>query len=56
MLAFYGKKSGHWLSELTHAERPWREAREGLAANERGNRRVKRSVMAEYYGELAQSA
>jgi uncharacterized phage-associated protein len=52
VLSFYGDKSGHWLSELTHLERPWREAREGLAPNQRGHRRVKRSVMTAYYGDL----
>lgn len=52
VLDAYGDKSGHWLSELTHAERPWREAREGLSPYQRGQRRVKRSVMAQYYGEV----
>ena len=28
VLDFYGEKEAHWLSELTHKERPWREARQ----------------------------
>jgi uncharacterized phage-associated protein len=48
----YGEKSGQWLSELTHRERPWREAREGLADGERGNREITLEAMADYYGGL----
>lgn len=48
----YGNKSGQWLSELTHRERPWREAREGLADGERGNREITLESMADYYGGL----
>src|SRR5262245_19232502 len=35
VLAFYGDKTSQWLSDLTHAERPWREARGTLAPGER---------------------
>jgi uncharacterized phage-associated protein len=52
VLGFYGKKSGHWLSELSHRERPWREAREGLAPGERGEREITWGAMADYYGSL----
>lgn len=52
VLKFYGDKSGQWLSELTHRERPWAEARKGLAAGERGSAEILRSEMAEYYGSL----
>lgn len=27
VLAYYGEKSPQWLSDLTHAEAPWQEAR-----------------------------
>ena len=30
VLRFYGDKSAHWLSDLTHSEKPWRDAREGI--------------------------
>lgn len=52
VLKFYGDKSGHWLSELTHKERPWRDAREGLSDDERSDREITRAALAEYYGSL----
>lgn len=53
VLGFYGDKSGHWLSELTHKEDPWRNARKGLDPNERGNRRITHGALNEYYGSLS---
>lgn len=52
VLKFYGKKTGQWLSELTHKEDPWLKARHGLAALERGNREITTASMAEYYAAL----
>lgn len=52
VLTFYGEKSPQWLSDLTHLERPWREARQGLADGERGNVEITHEAMAEYYGSL----
>lgn len=52
VLGFYGDKPSFWLSELTHKERPWREARNGLAPGERGNEELSWAAMAEYYGSL----
>lgn len=52
VLKFYGGKTGQWLSELTHKERPWRDAREGLSDDERGNREITPAALAEYYGSL----
>ncbi|WP_036293475.1 Panacea domain-containing protein [Methylosinus sp. PW1] len=52
VVAFYGKYEPQYLSELTHAERPWKEARKGLKAGERGNRVISHDLMAEYYGGL----
>jgi uncharacterized phage-associated protein len=52
VLESYGHRSGHWLSELTHAEEPWREARAGLAPEERGTREITVGAMADYYGRL----
>lgn len=48
----YGSKSSHWLSELTHAEQPWRDARSGLRPGDRGCAEITHSAMAEYYGSL----
>lgn len=52
VLSFYGDKSSQWLSQLTHAEPPWAEAREGLRPGQRGNREITHAAMAEYYGSL----
>lgn len=52
VLKAYGKKSAHWLSELTHKEPPWVDARKGLGPGERGGREIMRSNMAEYYEGL----
>ena len=43
------------LSELTHREPPWRQARAkaGLSEGERGNAVITHQSMAEYYGSLA---
>lgn len=52
VLDFYGEKSPQWLSDLSHMEKPWLDARIGLAPNERGNQEITLSSMAEYYGSL----
>lgn len=52
VLKFYGGRSPNELSQLTHRESPWREAREGLAPGERGRAEISRASMAEYYGSL----
>lgn len=52
VLNHYGDKSSQWLSDLTHLERPWKEAREGLPLNERGHRVITLGSMAEYYSGL----
>lgn len=52
VLKFYGDKTGQWLSELTHKERPWRDARKGVADDERGNEEITPAALAEYYGSL----
>ena len=52
VLEAYGDKYSQWLSDLTHLEAPWREARQGLAEGERGHREIPLSAMADYYGSL----
>lgn len=52
IIKHYGNATGQYLSELTHAEMPWIEARSGLAPGERGNKVITHSSMAEYYGSL----
>lgn len=52
VLRFYGKLSSQQLSDLTHREAPWVEARKGLEIAERGNHEITHASMAEYYGSL----
>ena len=56
VLKFYGDKSGQWLSDLTHREKPWRDARRGLADDQRGNVEITPKAMADYYGSLCSAA
>lgn len=50
---FYGDKDSQWLSDLTHNEAPWQQARKGLASNDRGKSEITCAAMAEYYLSLA---
>lgn len=54
VIASYNDKSANWLSELTHGEAPWLNAREraGLAPGERGDSEITLDDLAEYYGGL----
>lgn len=52
VLGFYGDKRSQWLSDLTHQENPWKDARIGLAPGERGSKVITHAAMAEYYGSL----
>lgn len=52
VLAFYGKHTAQWLSDLTHRERPWLDARRGLAPSERGEKIITPAAMHEYYSSL----
>jgi uncharacterized phage-associated protein len=52
VLKFYGDKDGFYLSELTHRERPWMDARRGLAPGEKSNNEITIAAMRDYYGGL----
>jgi len=52
VLKYYGDRSSQWLSDLTHREDPWGDARQGLGPGERGTRVISHASMAEYYGSL----
>lgn len=52
VLRVYGNKPSQWLSDLTHQEAPWKEARAGLIPGERGSRVISHASMAEYYSGL----
>lgn|SRR5487761_288346 len=52
VLGFYGDKSSQWLSDLTHQEKPWQDAREGYGPGEFCDHEITQSAMAEYYSGL----
>lgn len=52
VLDFYGQRSSQWLSDLTHNEAPWQEARKGLSDEERGSNIISLASMNEYYSSL----
>jgi uncharacterized phage-associated protein len=52
VLEAYGDKSSQWLSDLTHMEAPWADARTGVPDGERSNKEIRLSALAEYYGSL----
>lgn len=52
VLDTYGHMTAPALSELTHREDPWLDARHGLRPGQRSNREITHAAMAEYYGSL----
>ncbi len=52
VLAGYGARSSQWLSDLTHSESPWADARRGLSAEARGDVEISHAALAEFYGGL----
>lgn len=52
VLNSYGGMNAQQLSDLTHAEDPWVQARVGLSPDERGNREISLESMSEYYSSL----
>jgi len=52
VLKAYGDKSSQWLSDLTHQEAPWLDAREGIPPGQFCDTEIGLAEMAEYYGSL----
>jgi uncharacterized phage-associated protein len=52
VLNFYCKYSSLELSNMTHREDPWRNARDGMHSSERGDKEITHAAMAEYYSNL----
>jgi len=52
VLEFYGDKSSQWLSDLTHSEDPWRDARSGIPDGKRASVEITHAAMADYYSSL----
>ncbi len=51
----YGHRTGQQLSDLTHSEPPWRDARMGLSIRERGDREITHEAMSAYYESIQES-
>jgi uncharacterized phage-associated protein len=52
IISYYGKKSAQWLSDLTHMEDPWVQARRGLGPDDRSSAEITPKSMMEYYSSL----
>ena len=52
VLTYYGDKTPQWLSDLTHAEAPWKVARGDLPPGASCQKVITHEEMAEYYGSL----
>ncbi|MDD5851187.1 MAG: DUF4065 domain-containing protein [Galactobacillus timonensis] len=52
VLDYYGDKEPHWLSQLTHLEDPWKNARGNCKPGERCNTVIPKQSMQEYYRKL----
>lgn len=51
----YGHKSAQWLSDKTHIEAPWKNARRGLCDNERCTQEITLNDMTAYYSTVSQN-
>lgn len=52
VIDFYGEWTSQQLSDLTHSERPWKDARGSLPTGARSGAEITHEVMAEYYESL----
>lgn len=52
VLEHYGSHNAQWLSQLTHMEDPWNDARIGIAPGVGCDRIITKESMAMYYGGL----
>ena len=52
VLKHYAPHNAQWLSQLTHMEAPWREARIGIPYGQGSDRIISKESIALYYGGL----
>lgn len=52
VIEVYGREDGKWLSDLTHDEKPWKDARAGLPDGAPSDREIKNDVIEDYYKSL----
>ncbi len=55
VLQAYGDRPAQWLSDLTHMEKPWNEAREGIPIGQNCENEITLASMSEYYSALPPS-
>ena len=55
VLQAYRHKPAQWLSDLTHMENPWNEAREGIPIGQNCENEITLASMSEYYSALPPS-
>ncbi len=53
VLQAYGDKPAQWISDLTHMEKPWNEAREGIPIGQNCENEITLASMSEYYSSLS---
>ncbi|WP_255396205.1 Panacea domain-containing protein [Kocuria sp. CNJ-770] len=53
VLEHYGDLTGQTLSDMTHEERPWKEARGDLPLGARCQTQLSLDTMQDYFGDLA---
>ncbi len=51
---FYGSRSADWLSQLTHREAPWMDARRGVDPDQRSKNPITTEALREFYTPLAE--
>lgn len=56
VLGAYGHLNGQQLSDLSHSERPWREARKGVEDGASSTNKVSEEVMQEFYSAMQSSS
>ena len=52
VLSYYGGKEAQWLSDLSHLEKPWKQARKGKKPGENSTKEISHAAMMEYYSSL----
>lgn len=52
VLAFYGAKSPGWLVDLSHRERPWRDARGPIHPDAKSDAEITPEAMAAYFSSI----
>lgn len=52
VLVFYGDKSPQWLSDLTHMEDPWKDARGGVPDRAPSSAEITPQALGTYYASL----